>query len=440
MKTIFRTLGLGAALAAIFAVGSVRSLAQEACADVDGMNALYETVTGSYKSNDIPTLQKAIDSGKQFVEKYGACEPAKVNAGWVSKNMPKWEDRLAALKVDAVRGPILKRFDTAIQSKNWDDAYAAGDEFMAKFPNDPAAINVEVTLATIGYQEAFNKNNKFAANGLKFAKVSLDALKNGNPTAKPSGGYGSFQFECANKAECISLLTYATGYLTYFGQNNKQGAMPFFYETTKLPGTFAKYPATYGVIGDYYKETVVKLSDELKTKIAAQNEADADDVKAKKEADIKQTIGLLNGYAERAMDAYSRAYDLTKNDPKTKAYADNIYKQIQALYTVRFQKQEGLDAWIGSAVAKPFPDPTSTVTPVNDPDASTGTTGGEAGTAMGTANGSGLGTPKGTGMGAANGTGVGAAKGIGAGAPSGSGIGSSAKTTTAPAKTIKPRR
>jgi len=88
MKTILRTIGLGAALAAIFAVGSVSALAQEACADVDGMNALYETVTGSYKAEDVPTLQKAIDSGKQFVEKYGACEPAKVNAGWISKNMP----------------------------------------------------------------------------------------------------------------------------------------------------------------------------------------------------------------------------------------------------------------------------------------------------------------------------------------------------------------
>ena len=429
MKTILRTIGLGAALAAIFAVGSVSALAQEACADVDGMNALYETVTGSYKSDDPATLQKAIDSGKQFVEKYGACEPAKVNAGWVSKNMPKWETRLADLKVQAVRGPIIARFDAAIKAKNWDDAYAAGDDFTAKFPNDPAAINMQVTLATIGYQEAFNKNNKFAANGLKYAKISLDAIKNGTATAKPSGAFGSFQFECANKAECISLLTYATGYLTYFGQNNKQAAVPFFYEATKLPGTFAKYPATYGVIGDYYKETVVKLSEDLKTKIAAQNEKDTDEVKAQKEADIKQTIGLLNGYAERAMDAYSRAYDLTKNDPKTKAYSDGIYKQIQALYTVRFQKQDGLDAWIGAAVAKPFPDPTSTVTPVNDPDASSGTTG-STGTAMGTPSGTGMGTPSGTGMGAA--------KGVGTGTPSGTGMGTAAKTTT-PAKTIKPR-
>jgi len=420
MKTILRTIGLGAALAAIFAVGSVSALAQEACADVDGMNSLYETVTASYKSDDIPTLQKAIDSGKQFVEKYGACEPAKVNAGWIGKNMPKWEIRIEELKKQAIRTPLLKRFDTAIQGKTYDDAFAAAEELLAKFPDDPAKVHLIVTLGQVGYTEAFNKNMKYSANGLKYSKMALDMLKSGNAAAKPSGAFGTFQFECANKVDCISLLTYATGYLTYFGQNNKQAALPYFYEATTLPGPFSKYPAVYGVIGDYYYESVKKLAEDVKTKIAAQNEKDADDVRLQKEADIKQTIGLLNGYTERAMDAYSRAYSIAKADAKAKAYADSLYKQIQALYTVRFQKQEGIDAWIGATVAKPFPDPTSSVTPVNDPDASSGTTGGD---------------------GAAVSSASSTSKGTVAGTPAGASMNNSAAAKTAtPAKTIKPRQ
>jgi len=422
MKTIFKTLGIGALLTAFLAVGSVSTFAQEACTDVDAINALYQSVLDVYKLNDVPSLQKAVDSGKQFSEKYGNCDSAKQNAEWIGKQMPKWEARLAEAKVRAVRDPILKRFETAIQAKNWDEAYAAGDEFTTKFPNDDAKINVIVPLAWIGYVETGNKNTKYNANAAKYAKAAIDMLKSGTAKAKASGGYGAFQFECIGKDECISFLTYDMGYMNYLG-GNKQAALPYYYEVTKIPGSFKSNPVVFGTIGDYYYEIVKKQAEDVKVKIADQKDTDADDVKAKKEADIKQAVGMLNGYAERAMDAYSRAYTLAKADAKLSTYAGTLYKTLQALYTVRFQKQDGIDAWISSAVTKPFPDPTSAVTPVNDPETST------TGTATG----------PGTGMGAANGTGVGAANGTGVGAANGSGVNPGA-AKTATAKPIKPRQ
>ena len=429
MKTIFRTFSLGILLTALFAVGGISAFGQDACADVDGMNATYQAVLDNYKSNDPATFRKAIDSGKQFLEKYGACDVAKQNADWIKGKMPGWEDRAKIMEKDAVRTPILNRFDTAIKSKTWDDAYTAGNDFMTKFPDDPARINLIVPLAWIGYQESQNKNFKYNPNAEKYAKMSIDILKAGNIPPKASGGYGAFQFECASKDECISLLTYAMGYMTYFGDNNKQAALPYFYEATKIPGFFSKYPAVYGTIGDYYYESVKKISDEVKAKIADQKDTDPDDVKVKKDADIKATIAMLNGYAERAMDAYSRAYTLAKADPKATAYAANVYKAIQALYTVRFQKQDGIDPWISATVAKPFPDPTSPVAPI-EPESTTGT-------GLGVANGSGVGTPSGTGVGAAKGSGMGTPSGTGMGTPSGTGMGNSAaaKTTTTAAKT-----
>src|SRR5262245_59770125 len=127
MKTIFKTLGFGALLTAILAVGSVSTFAQEGCADVDAINALYQTVLDNYKSTDVAGLQKAIDSAKQFLEKYGTCDAAKQNADWINKQMPKWEPRLADMKVQSIRGPILKKFDDGIKGLKWDDAYAAGE-------------------------------------------------------------------------------------------------------------------------------------------------------------------------------------------------------------------------------------------------------------------------------------------------------------------------
>jgi len=372
MKTIFRSVSLAVLLAALFAVGGIKTFAQDAC-DVDAINALYNSFVGNkeYNSNDIPTLQKAIESAKQFQEKYGTCDIAKANSEWVGKNLPKWEQNLKAL----VRAEVLNRFDKATEAKNAETAFAVGQEFLSKYPDpDPARINVIVTLANMGYNEAFNKNNKFAANSLQYAKTALDKIKAGAPEKK-DGGYGNYSFWCSTKVDCVSQLTYETGYLTYFAQNDKPGGLAYFYQTTMLPGSFQKYPVTYGIIGDYYKESVLKLSDELKAKIAAQSDTDTDEVKAQKEADIKQTIGMLNGYIERAMDAYSRAYNIAKADPKLKTYSDGIYSQIQSLYKVRFPKNEGMDAWIGSTIAKPFPDPATAVTPVND-DTTTNTSGG----------------------------------------------------------------
>jgi len=393
MKTIFKTLGLGALLTAILAVGSVSTFAQEGCADVDAINALYQTVLDNYKATEPAGLQKAIDAAKQFLEKYGSCEPAKQNAEWINKQMPKWEPRLAEMKVQAVRQPILTRFDNAIKTKNWDEAYAAGEEFTTKFPNDDARIHLIVPLAWIGYVETGNKNTKYNANAAKYAKMAIDMLKSGTAKAKASGGYGAFQFECASKDECISFLTYDMGYMNYLG-GNQQAALPYYYEVTKIPGSFKSNPVVFETIGDYFYEIVKKQAEDVKAKIAAQKDDDTDEVKAKKEADIKQAVGMLNGYAERAMDAYSRAYTLAKADTKLSAYAGTLYKTLQALYTVRFQKQDGIDAWISSAVTKPFPDPTSAVTPVNDPETSTSGTASGAATATGAANGSGVGAAK----------------------------------------------
>jgi hypothetical protein len=378
MKTIFRAFGLGAVLSALFVVGGISAFGQDNCGDVDAINTSYQAVLDNYKSQDLATFKKAIDNAKAFLEKYGACEIAKDNATWVKNNLPKWEAKAAEWEKGLARKAVTDKYEAAIQAKNWDAAYAAGDEFIAKYPNDDARINLIVPLAWIGFQEVGNKNNKYNAQAIKNAKMAIELLKAG---AKPktSGGYGAFQYECSGKDECISFLTYAIGYITYNGEGNKQAAVPYYYEASKLPGSFKNNPVVYGTIGDYYYETVRKMADDVKAKIADQKDTDPDDVKAKKEADIKQAVGLLNGYAERAMDAYSRAYTIAKADAKTKAYSDSVYKQIQALYTVRFQKQDGIDTWISSTVAKPFPDPTSTVTPVTDDAATTtNTTGGTA--------------------------------------------------------------
>jgi hypothetical protein len=371
MKMIVRTLGLGAVIAAFMAVGGVTAFAQDPCADLDAINALDTKIRADYPKME--TKPQAIDEGKQYLEKYGSCPVSADFAGWLKGRIPAWENDVKTAKQAEIVGAATKRFDTAVSGKNWDDAFAAGSDYAAKFPDDPTLIHKYIPLALIGYSESYSsKNYKFNANSEKYAKISLDLLKSGNAKPKSNGHFGAFQFECANKDECVSLLTFAMGYMTFKGDGNKQAGLPYLYEVTKLPGTFKSNAEVYGMIGDYYYETVRKLADEVKAQIADQKDTDPDDVKAKKEADIKAKIALLNGYTERAMDAYSRAYTFAKANPEGKAYSDNVYKTVQSLYNVRFAKTEGVDTWISSAVAKPFPDPTSAVAPIADAETTTG--------------------------------------------------------------------
>ena len=107
-------------------------------------------------------------------------------------------------------------------------------------------------------------------------------------------------------------------------------------------------------------------------KIAEQQAAGtSEERKLALEEEIKQQVALFNGYNERILDAYGRAYKVTKDTPANKAYRDNLYKIMQDVYKRRFDKETGLDAYIASTTAKPFPNQTNEVQPVSTPDPTT---------------------------------------------------------------------
>ena len=276
---------------------------------------------------------------------------------------------------------ILGRFDAGIQTKNWDAAYVAGNEFVAKYPDNPAIISfIAVPLGTVGLYQSYPpaKNYKYNSDTIKYANLALSQIKAGKQSIKKDKNgnllpdtYGVYDFEC-KKDDCISELTYALGYINYYALGKKQEGIGYYYQVTKLPGRNKSNPGVYGTIGDSYYDTVKTLVTELKAMYADVKDTDPDEVKAKKDTDIKAKVALMNGYAERAMDAYSRAYTFAKADPKAdKQGVDALYKILQNLYTVRFQKQDGIDQWISATVTKPLPDPTSTVAPITDPETST---------------------------------------------------------------------
>lgn len=368
MKTIFKTLGLGALVAAFMALGGLTAFAQDPCADLDAINALDAKIRADYPKPE--TKPQAIEEGKQYLEKYGNCPVTADFSTWLKGRIPVWEADIKKQATFKRQKELHDKYDAGFNNKTYDDMFAAGGQYLTEFPDDPTNINLIVTLGMLGPREtAISKNPKFNANSEKYAKMAIEQLKTGNPTASKSGGYG-FQLTCPSKDDCISTLTFGIAYMNYYGNNNKQAALPYYYEVTKIPGTYKNSPNVYLAIGDYYYETVAKMVEDVKAAIAGQSDTDTPEIRQKKVADIKAKVAMLNGYTERAMDAYSRAYTYAKADASQKKMSDSLYEKLKVLYEIRTQKTEGVDSWISSAVTKPFPDPTSPVAPIADPETS----------------------------------------------------------------------
>jgi hypothetical protein len=309
---------------------------------------------------------------------------------------------------------LVGRFDNALKGKAWDDVYASGKEILQKYPED--FRTVEIVLASLAGEEAFKGNFKYADEGVRFAKQSIADLDAGKPFVV--GGvtrYGLalkdvYNFAYATKEEATGWMNLYIGYILQVNKKDKTGAAPYLYKASQSTADVGKNPVSFELIGGYYFDELNKVVEQIQAKAKDQKDTDPADVAQKKVDEIKALVALSNGISERAMDAFSRAYTLGK-DP---AYKARMKKNVQDAYKVRFAKEDGVDQWIAAAVAKPFINPATPVTPISDPEPVTTTTSGP-GTGVGAANGNGVGAANGTGVGAANGTGIGAANGSGVG-------------------------
>lgn len=366
MKTIFRFLSLAVVFAGL---GASAAFAQDACADVDGQTALYTKVTETYNKTTIPERKIAVETGKQFLEKYGACTTLKEQIDFVKAQVPASEKWIAAKETGDANKALFAKYDGGVQAKNYDNAYAAGKDILAKQPDN---LNILVPLGVIGLYQSYDKNYKYNDDSLRYAQQALTLLNSGkelpkkNKAGVPTAGVFELEY---TKEEAISELTYALGYINFYAKNDKKAALPYYYQVSKLNGRYKTDPRVYATIGSYYIDDAAKLGQEIAGLIAKQKAAATEAEKTTLDTEIKGKVALFNGYTERTLDAYSRAYSAAKSDtPANKTYKEGLYKIVQDLYKRRFDKTEGVDAYVSSTVAKPLPNPTLEVTPVTDPE------------------------------------------------------------------------
>lgn len=376
MIKIFRFSGLAVFAAAVLGLSVTQGFAQDACTDTDAQTALYTKFTELYPKKDLESRKGAVAAGKEFLEKYGACETVKEQVDYFKTAVPALEASVAKIIKDQERAQLFKRYDDAINADNADEILAAGKAILTEQPDN---VNIMIPMGMIGLVKSYAKDNKYADESIRYAQMALTDLKGGKPcNRKDKAGNetcGVLKWEM-QRAEATNELTYATAYLRYYAKGDKKGAVPVYYELSQGTSKYKDEPRIYATIGDYYIGEKNKIGAEIQALIEKQKAAATDEEKEKFEGDIKGKVGLFNGYLERALDSFGRAHKVAPStSPADKTYKDALQKTVADLYKQRFEKETGLNEYITAAIAKPYPNPTSEVTPIIDPEPTTTTTG-----------------------------------------------------------------
>lgn len=366
MKTIFRFLNMGLLLAAVSVVGASTSFAQDVCSETEAQTQLQDKIREVYKTD----LKVAIDTGKQLLEKYGNCPFSAEFVTWLKPQIPKWEDILKKKAEAEYMSGLFKRFDEGIKSDNYDQMVAAGKEILAKQPDN---LNILLPLGIAGARPT----NKQPDESIRFAQTALSTLQTKecsklDANQKKINECGALKYQMT-KQDAVSELNYAIGYINFWVKKDKKAAIPFYYEAVTNTGSRKDDAYGYATLGEFYQDEVNRRVTEYAqlVKSEAPVATDSQEVASAKEAKLKAAEGMLKGYLDRAIDAYGRAWKATPATDKNKA---EIYKTLQALYKLRFQKTDGLDAYVASAINKPMPNPTSEVMPVVEAEPTTNTT------------------------------------------------------------------
>ncbi len=394
MKTISRSTFAAVMMAALIALGAVAGFGQNPCEDADGQAKLDATFRNNYQaSKPIPDRKSALEAGKQYLEKYGSCDgPTKEFSDYLKGYLPKLEASIKAQENKVRIDAIVAKFLEGMKTKNWDDVYASGKQLLAENADDYRAV--ELVLGSIGLDETAKspRVTKWNDDTLRYARQSIADMESG----KTFKTYGIVVKDGANyqyrdKGDALGWMNYTIGFILSADKNNKKEGASYLYKAAQAASDTKSNPVVYEWIGTYYFDDAKKLINEVKT-LAAEQKAleDAarasaatdtpevkqqklDAIKAKSDQ-VKAKVGVLNGTLERAMDAYSRAYTFAPDTPAGKTYRDNIRTTLSQLYNVRFEKTDGLDAWVKAVAARPLPDPSSAIAPVLDPETTTTTT------------------------------------------------------------------
>lgn len=365
MKNFFKVLTLGLVLAVFAAANVTTTFAQQ---DEQAVKeAIYNKYMENYKG-DIQQRKVAVEAAKEYIQKYKDSPADEEQIKYFTDAIPQLEkgikDTEAAAATAAAAEATAKQrkeryvaFDTALKAENWDNVYSSGKQILAE---EPDFLDVILVLGSVGLDESLKDpaNKKFNNDTVTYAKLAIDKINSG----KTTDNFGALKYTYKTKENALGWMNWTIGNLLYFHMNNEKDALQYLYEASKHDSEVKDFPEIYRAMGRWYLNKVVEMEKVRNEKLTA-----ADNV------DTPETLALLaqnKGYADRAIDAYSRAYNFAKANPKTtKEYKDSVFSKLQELYKFRYDEDAmktdaKINADVATVMRKPMPSPNTTVAPI----------------------------------------------------------------------------
>ena len=358
MKTILKQLLFGSILLATVAGSAVIASAQTAD-PCEGAAERYDEFSKLFVMTDKKSLETAIEKGKVLVSVNGSCEAQKDGIDFAKAELPKMEARLIKWNERLARTALIERFDKGMKASNWDEVYASGKEILAKYGDEFRAV--ELVLGTIGLDRMRDAtpNPKWNDQTLQYAKQAIASIESG----KTFKTWGVGEFDYKTKENALGWMNFTIGYIQTFDKKNKKEGAIYMHKVSQGTSQANADPAVYTATAQYYVELLNAEILKLK-EMPAVDPADTDEVKKQKDEDLKKQAAIMKGTADRALDAYARAYAKAPVTAAAKPFKDSLLKSFKDIYQIRYDKPEGADAMINTYASKPFLSPTAPIVPV----------------------------------------------------------------------------
>lgn len=330
---------------------------------------IYDKYIANRKGPELDKFKVAVATAKEYLEKCKDLPENEAVNTYVTKDIPKLEVKISDLEYDL---NVFKPFDASVKAKDWAKSFSLGKQIIAKSPDD---VDVPLILASIGFDNAIAVPpvDTFNAETINMAKLALQKMEQGKGSG--TGKFGAYAYtyqtkDCADgKTNATGWMNYTIGYIMFNRMSQKKDGLPFLYKATQFGCETKNDWGIYRAIGSWYVEETAAMEKTRQEKIKANADQENEETKA--------MYALQKGYTERAIDAYSRAYKIALAAPmgKGKKDSEGYYNRLKSLYTFRFDgtNPTGLDQFIADQVAKPFPNPTTPVTPIVEAPPATGT-------------------------------------------------------------------
>lgn len=381
MKTFFRFSILGLLLVAITAFSVSAVMAQDGEDDVETKKALYETFIKHYDKYTIADAEKAIAAAKEYITKF---PDDKQYVDYFKPEITRLEKQIADIKQaekdaadraekERLRKEQLARlnkFDAAYKAAavaktdietKWTEAFSTGAEVINN--DKDYSLDIKLLLAGAGLDYLSLAKPAITSQNDKILKYAQDAITDIN-SGKTSKDFGGFNYKYKTKENALGSMNYIIGSIKYYNQDRKDEAIKYFYKAVQFNSDAKKDWFVFSNIGQWYLDEAKKISEDRK-KLDLQIEENV--------AKEKEMFAMERGYAERAMDAFARAYSIAKNNPKTEAkYKTALFNTLKGLFEFRYtdpkeadlKSEKNINSYVASIDKMTMPNPENEVKPI----------------------------------------------------------------------------